>query len=64
MAEGLAAGVRTVEEGVPLKLILLVDDSRFVRMATEKALSKAGYGVVTASDGEEALRIASLKFPT
>lgn len=46
-----------------MKLILLVDDSRFVRMATEKALSKAGYGVVTASDGEEALRIASSKIP-
>jgi CheY-like chemotaxis protein len=47
----------------PLKLILLVDDSRFVRMATEKALSRAGYSVVTASDGEEALRIASSRIP-
>lgn len=46
-----------------MKLILLVDDSRFVRMATEKALSRAGYGVVTASDGEEALRVASSRIP-
>jgi CheY-like chemotaxis protein len=32
-------------------------------MATEKALSRAGYSVVTASDGEEALRIASSRIP-
>jgi CheY-like chemotaxis protein len=63
MGEGLAAGVRTNGEGVPLKLVLLVDDSRFVRMATEKVLSRAGYSVVTASDGEEALRIASSRIP-
>lgn len=49
--------------GVPLTSILLVDDSRFVRMATETALSKAGYCVVTAGDGEEALRIASDRIP-
>jgi CheY-like chemotaxis protein len=32
-------------------------------MATETALSKAGYCVVTAGDGEEALRIASDRIP-
>lgn len=42
-----------------MKLALLADESRFVSMATEKALSRAGYSVVTASDGEEALRIGS-----
>jgi CheY-like chemotaxis protein len=46
-----------------LKSILLVDDSRFMRMANEKALSKAGYSVVTASDGEEALLIAGARIP-
>ncbi len=46
-----------------MKSILLVDDSRFMRRATEKALARAGYSVVTASDGEEALRIARARIP-
>jgi len=46
-----------------LKSILLVDDSRFMRRANEKALARAGYGVVTASDGEEALRMAHSMIP-
>jgi len=46
-----------------MRLVLLVDDSRFMRLANEKALSRAGYSVVTASDGEEALRIAQAKIP-
>jgi CheY-like chemotaxis protein len=46
-----------------LKLILLVDDSKFVRLATEKALTRAGYAVITAGDGEEALRIAQAASP-
>jgi CheY-like chemotaxis protein len=50
-------------EGLYLKSILLVDDSRFMRMANEKALSKAGYSVVTASDGEEALLMAGESIP-
>lgn len=46
-----------------MKSILLVDDSKFMRMANEKALSRAGYEVVAASDGEEALRIAHTRIP-
>ena len=46
-----------------MKLILLVDDSRFMRMANQKALAKAGYSVFTASDGEEALLIARARIP-
>jgi CheY-like chemotaxis protein len=38
--------------------ILLVDDSRFQRLANERSLTKAGYSVISASDGESALRIA------
>jgi CheY-like chemotaxis protein len=49
--------------GSPLKSVLLVDDSRFMRQANEKALARAGYDVVTASDGEEALRMAHSKIP-
>ena len=43
--------------------VLLVDDSKFLRMANERALSKAGFEVTTAADGEEALRIANDKLP-
>lgn len=45
------------------KSILLADDSRFLRIACERVLVKAGYRVVTASDGEEAIRIAEQHAP-
>ncbi len=41
-----------------MKAILLVEDSKFLRLANERSLSKAGYKVVSAGDGDEALRIA------
>jgi CheY-like chemotaxis protein len=43
--------------------VLLVEDSKFLRMATERALTNAGYLVSTASDGEEALQVANDKPP-
>lgn len=43
--------------------ILLVEDSKFLRLATERALVRAGYEVSTASDGEQALQIAREKQP-
>jgi len=43
--------------------ILLVDDSKFLRLATERALARAGYDVSTAIDGENALEIAREKKP-
>jgi CheY-like chemotaxis protein len=43
--------------------ILLVEDSRFLRVANERALAKAGYDVVTAGDGEEALKKARESSP-
>jgi CheY-like chemotaxis protein len=43
--------------------MLLVEDSKFLRMATEHSLSKAGYLVSTAADGEEALQVAKEKLP-
>jgi CheY-like chemotaxis protein len=46
-----------------MRSILLVEDSRFLRLANERALMKAGYNVVTAGDGEEALRIAYEMIP-
>ena len=43
--------------------ILLVDDSKFLRLATERALARAGYDVTTATDGEHALELAREKQP-
>ena len=43
--------------------ILLVEDSKFLRLATERALSRAGYEVWSAADGEEALQMAREKLP-
>jgi OmpR family response regulator RpaB len=41
------------------KRILLVEDDRFLRKAAEVRLRRAGYTVVTAADGEEALATAT-----
>jgi CheY-like chemotaxis protein len=43
--------------------VLLVEDSKFLRVATEQALRKAGYEVLCAGDGEEALRLAREHLP-
>lgn len=43
--------------------ILLVDDSKFLRLATERALARAGYDVSSAMDGQNALQIAREKKP-
>jgi CheY-like chemotaxis protein len=43
--------------------ILLVEDSKFLRLATERALARAGYTVDSAVDGDEALQLAHEKMP-
>jgi CheY-like chemotaxis protein len=43
--------------------ILLVEDSKFLRLATERALTRAGYEMSSAADGEEAVRVAREKLP-
>ena len=43
--------------------VLLVEDSKFLRVSTERALTKAGYEVVCAGDGDEALRMARQHLP-
>jgi CheY-like chemotaxis protein len=45
------------------KRILLVEDSRFLRKAAEVQLRRAGYTVITAADGEEAIARASAMRP-
>jgi len=39
--------------------ILIVEDSRFLQLANERALTKAGHNVISASDGAEGLRLAT-----
>ena len=43
--------------------ILLVEDSRTLRLSNERALQKAGYEVTCAEDGESALRCDKEQMP-
>lgn len=43
--------------------VLLVEDSKFLRLASERILARAGFDVATAGDGEEALRLANDSLP-
>lgn len=43
--------------------ILLVEDSKFLRLEMERLMSRAGYAVSTAADGEQALRMAQDRLP-
>lgn len=43
--------------------VLLVEDSKFLRIALERSLTKAGFTVSVAQDGEEGLRIACETVP-
>jgi CheY-like chemotaxis protein len=52
-----SADLLSAIQKTPMK-ILIVDDSRFLRVANERALVKAGYEVITAADGDEGLRLA------
>jgi CheY-like chemotaxis protein len=43
--------------------ILLVEDDHFLRKAAQTSLKRHGYDVITASDGEEALRLVRTEKP-
>ena len=43
--------------------VLLVEDSKIQKLANERLLHKAGYTVLNAADGEEALRLAREAIP-
>jgi len=45
------------------KTVLLVEDSKVQKIQNERILHKAGYSVLTAADGEQALRLAHEKIP-
>jgi CheY-like chemotaxis protein len=50
--------------GVVLKItVLLVEDSKFQKLTNERMLLRAGYTVLNASDGEEAMRLARASTP-
>jgi CheY-like chemotaxis protein len=46
-----------------METILLVEDSKFLRIATERALTKAGYHVICAADGDEAVALTTSSLP-
>jgi len=46
-----------------METILLVEDSKFLRVATERILTNAGYQVICAGDGDEALALAGSSLP-
>jgi CheY-like chemotaxis protein len=46
-----------------MKSILLVEDSKFLRLASQRVLVRAGYNVISADDGEQALRQAQAHVP-
>src|SRR5690242_9959319 len=41
-----------------MESILLVEDSKFLRLTSERTLAKAGYRVLSTDDGEQVLRLA------
>ena len=43
--------------------VLLIDDSKFLRRINELAVSRSGYLVLVAADGDEGLRLAREKIP-
>jgi DNA-binding NtrC family response regulator len=44
--------------GASTQTILVVDDESSIRVALQRILQRAGYAVLTAEDGEDALRVA------
>ena len=54
---------QTPETQAPGGKILLVEDSKFLSVATERALLRHGHQVLCAADGEEALRVALAQAP-
>jgi two-component system phosphate regulon response regulator PhoB len=51
------------EDVMAMQVILLIDDSKFLRLANSKALMRAGFEVLGAGDGLEGLKLAKEKAP-
>jgi twitching motility two-component system response regulator PilH len=52
-----------IEEKVKIATVLLIEDSKFIRIASQRELMKAGYTVLMAADGEHGLRMARENLP-
>jgi CheY-like chemotaxis protein len=48
---------------VKIATVLLIEDSKFIRIASQRELMKAGYTVLMAADGEHGLRMARESLP-
>jgi len=54
---------RSNSRGNPGMKILLIEDSRFLRIAIERLLTKEGYSVTGVADGREGLKAARTSHP-
>jgi CheY-like chemotaxis protein len=52
-----------LRENVQIATVLLIEDSKFIRIASQRELMKAGYTVLMAADGEHGLRMARESLP-
>jgi CheY-like chemotaxis protein len=52
-----------VLKGILVQTVLLIEDSKFLRIANQHILVKAGYNVVSGGDGHEALHLAGQCHP-
>jgi CheY-like chemotaxis protein len=48
---------------VKIATVLMIEDSKFIRIASQRELMKAGYTVLMAADGEHGLRMARENLP-
>jgi two-component system, OmpR family, alkaline phosphatase synthesis response regulator PhoP len=46
-----------------MKTVLIIEDSRMMKTVAERDLTRAGYRVITAADGEQGLQCAQQKAP-
>ena len=53
-AQGVSAAERVEDKSRPVK-VMVIDDSKTIRRTAETLLTKAGYEVITATDGFESL---------
>ena len=45
------------------RVVLLIEDSRFVRTANQRALTRSGFEVIATEDGQEAVDLARKNRP-
>ena len=58
-----ASRIITSGGSIVKKTVLLVEDSKFLRLTNQRELAQAGFNVIAAGDGEEAIRVALEQLP-